>query len=208
MSIVHYVHGPQAIGSKILLIIVIMASIRQTLKLMRIFSSFSSVVAMLSQVIYQLRIFITFYFILQFLFSLILGILGIGNVKVPGNFRDVFYKKDAPDGWSDAAPNYEYHQIGLLWGNLVQEIRISMGDFAILDCVKYIKDPEDSIVFWLMWFAMVLVSAIVFLNFVVAEATNSYNNVNENLEEFIEIQKGELIADAESILPNKMKKLE
>ena len=83
--------------------------------------------------------------------------------------------------------------------------RISMGDFAIIDCVKFMNNREDVIVFWIIWFLMVLVLAVIFLNFVVAEATETYNLVNESIVETIYQQKADLIADAESIMPNKFK---
>lgn len=54
---------------------------------------------------------------------------------------------------------------------------------------------------------MVLVLAIVFLNFVVAEASETYNLVNDSIIETIYHQKADLIADAESIMPNKLKQI-
>ena len=83
--------------------------------------------------------------------------------------------------------------------------RVSMGDFAVLDSVKYMNKQEEVIVFWILWFLMVLTLAVVFLNFVVAEASETYNQVSESIVEFIYQQKADLIADAESIMPNRLK---
>lgn len=55
---------------------------------------------------------------------------------------------------------------------------------------------------------MVLALAVVFLNFVVAEASETYNDVSERITEFIYQQKSDLINDAESIIPNKLKKID
>ena len=63
---------------------------------------------MLSTVIFQLRIFMTFFFILCLLFSLQYGVIGLGNVNIPGKFRDLYYKKGEPSGMSEDAPNKEY----------------------------------------------------------------------------------------------------
>ena len=83
--------------------------------------------------------------------------------------------------------------------------RISMGDFALIDLVKYMNNREDVIIFWIIWFIMVLVLAVVFLNFVVAEASETYNIVNDSIIETIYKQKADLIHDAESIMPNALK---
>ena len=60
-----------------------------------------------------------------------------------------------------------------------------MGDFALIDLVKYMNNREDVIIFWIIWFIMVLVLAVVFLNFVVAEASETYNIVNDSIIETI-----------------------
>jgi len=58
----------------------------QNFLLLRIFDALSPIVTMLTNVIYDLRIFLLFYGILIFLFSLMIGILGIGNIDIPGGF--------------------------------------------------------------------------------------------------------------------------
>ena len=45
---------------------------------------------MLTNVIYDLRIFLLFYTILVVLFSLLLGVIGVGNVKIPGGFKNEY----------------------------------------------------------------------------------------------------------------------
>lgn len=140
---------------------------------------------MLNSVIWKLKIFMTFFFIILVFFAEMFGVLGIGNIKRPGNFRLVFYDKDKKQNISDDAPNVDQRQINLLLGNIIHLFRISMGDFAIIDCVKYMENASDVIVFWFLWFFMVLVLAVVFLNFVVAEASDTYNTVVESIEETI-----------------------
>ena len=49
---------------------------------MRIFESFSTIVTMMNKVFFQLWKFMTFFIILCILFSLMLDVLGIGNVKI------------------------------------------------------------------------------------------------------------------------------
>jgi hypothetical protein len=49
---------------------------------------------MLSSVIYELRLFLSFYFILILHFALMWGVLGVGNPNLKGNFRDTFFVKE------------------------------------------------------------------------------------------------------------------
>lgn len=144
-----------------------------------------------------------FYFIECFLFSLMLAALGIGNHKIYGTFRETWftfpseeiiknnevvkvYTSNIKTLLSDA-PNYEYYKIGLLLGNFFTVMRMSMGDFAIIASVEYIDDNLQTSkyevqVFWLVLILIVVVNCVIFMNFMVAEASNTYNTVSENLE--------------------------
>lgn len=87
-------------------------------------------------------------------------------------------------GMRNDAPGLEYAKIGLFFGNFMSVMRISMGDFALMEAVEYLS-PIENYLFWLIWILCVIVNCIIFLNFIVAEAGNSYNNVSEELENFI-----------------------
>lgn len=208
MAIVQMVNGPQHFASKLMIVIVLLAAFRQTLKMLRIFSSLSTLITMLTSVIWQLRIFMTFFILLLVFFASMFSVMGLGNVKHYGSYRDVFYDEKAINNLNADAPNFAYRQISIFYANIIQMFRISMGDFAIIDCIKFSDKQEDVILFWILWFLMVIVLAVIFMNFVVAEATETYNEVNESIVEFIYQQKADLIADAESIMPNRLKKVE
>ena len=51
-----------------------------------------------------------------------------------------------------------------------------------------------------MWFLVVLMTCIVFLNFIIAEASNSYSNVMDRLEAMVNKEQSHLIAEAEDIM--------
>ena len=103
------------------------------------------------------------------------GVLGLGNSKIPGGFRDTYF---TPTGSVDSgAPGIEYDKIGLFFGNFIQTIRLSMGDFAAIDAANTLS-KEENYVFWIVWFVTVVVTCIVFLNFIVAEASASYTTVS------------------------------
>ena len=52
MAIIHYIYGPQHIASKFSIVIILLSAFRQSLKLLRIFSSLSTLIAMLTSVIW------------------------------------------------------------------------------------------------------------------------------------------------------------
>lgn len=79
--------GPRSFVGRFFMVFVILCSIRRTFNYLRIFSALCNLVTMMNNVIFQLRIFLTFFAILQLLFSLMYAVLGIGNVAVPGDFQ-------------------------------------------------------------------------------------------------------------------------
>jgi hypothetical protein len=75
---------------KVFMLIIIFLGLLRTFTFLKIIASLSPIVTMLTNVVYDLRIFLFFYVILVVLFSLLLGILGIGNRNIEGNFKDNF----------------------------------------------------------------------------------------------------------------------
>jgi hypothetical protein len=60
-------------------------------------------------------------------------------------------------------------------------------------------------VFWLMWLMTVIITSIIFLNFVVAEACASYSRVTESLESVIKQAQAILISESEEMMMNRYK---
>ena len=63
-------------------------------------------------------------------------------------------------------------------------LRFSMGDFSGIDASFYLQEVEN-IIFWILWIITVGITNIVFLNFIVAEASASYTKVTETLDSVI-----------------------
>ena len=59
-----------------------------------------------------------------------------------------------------------------------------MGDFGSIESTLKLSDSENWI-FWAIWILAVIITNVVFLNFIVAEASASYSNVKETLEAVI-----------------------
>lgn len=71
------------------------------------------------------------------------------------------------------APGIEYEKVGLFFGNFLQTMRISMGDFAAIGAADYLSEQENYL-FWFIWLLTAVLTCIIFLNFIVAEASASY----------------------------------
>ena len=95
----------------------------------------------------------------------------------------------------------EYKHIGLVLGNMIDVIKMSMGDFGVIGKSIYTKDTKENFVFWIVWLIIALVTCIIFLNFIIAEASASYEKVNENINANIMNAKSILIAEAELLRP-------
>lgn len=81
MSVIHITFNPFNFLSKLIIILVLFASIVRTFKLMRVVEAYSPIITMLSSVVVDLQQFIIFYIILIALFALVPGILGINNTQ-------------------------------------------------------------------------------------------------------------------------------
>ena len=95
-------------------------------------------------------------------------------------------------------PAKYYHAIGLHIGQFFWSFRTSLGDFhMILASAKL--NSVDNYIFWMMWIMLIVVTSIIFLNFVVCEASASYNNVKESLNLVIIQAQANLIAESEDM---------
>ena len=77
-------------------------------------------------------------------------------------------------------------------------LRMSMGDMSCVEDAKFLA-KSDNITFWICWLSTVVITCIIFLNFIVAEACASYSKVVESLEEVIWKEKTALISESEEM---------
>ena len=137
---------------------------------------------MLNNVVYNIRIFVNIYLIMLFLFSLMFGVLGLGNHKIPGSYRKKYLKVDGT--LDDDHPYHVYSFVGDMIGNLVECLKISLGEYSIIGVSDYL-DKRENTTFWFLWFLILITTLIVFLNFLVAETTNSYKVVKKDLVAYV-----------------------
>ena len=62
-------------------------------------------------------------------------------------------------------------------------LRIAMGDFDF-GAANFLT-PNENILYWVIWLMVVTMTCIIFLNFIIAEASASYEKVKSNLTAMI-----------------------
>jgi len=61
---------------------------------------------------------------------------------------------------------------------------------------------ETAVIFWIIWFLVAFLTCIIFLNFIIAEAAESYAKVNENIDNILTQAKIVLINETEEMAPH------
>ena len=91
---------------------------------------------------------------------------------------------------------------------MLTTLRLSLGDFGP-DFFLIANDNEvfqlEHMLFWIVWVIMVIFSALIFLNFIIAEVSSSYEQVSSNIEALIYKERAALINEAEDILSARTK---
>lgn len=72
-------------------------------------------------------------------------------------------------------PYAEYMPIGMTLGNVANTFRMSLGDFD-WNQAKLLT-PYEGMLFWILFVVVLVISNIIFLNFIIAEASESYARV-------------------------------
>ena len=85
--ILQQTYGPYHIACKLLMMFLVNIVLLKLVNILKIFGVLTPIVVMLKNVIYDLRVFLFFFFMLTFKFSLITSVMGLGNVNVEGPFR-------------------------------------------------------------------------------------------------------------------------
>jgi hypothetical protein len=67
---------------------------------------------------------------------------------------------------------------------MLETFRMALGDYTSVSTAIYMED-SDNFCFWIIWLAIVIITCVIFLNFIIAEACHSYEEVSENLEQFL-----------------------
>lgn len=169
---------PSNVTCKLVIIIVILTCLIKQFFFMRVVMSFSYIVTMIISVIRDLSVFLTFYVILMVSFSMVFNIIAIN---------------ESP----------EYSKVGSAVGNLLTTLRLSLGDFNF-DLLNGLNTKQHYM-FWVIWVIMVLFSALIFLNFIIAEVSNSYQKVKETIQSQIFKERATLVSEVEEMVGKEAK---
>jgi hypothetical protein len=85
-------------------------------------------------------------------------------------------------------------------------LRQSIGDY---DTSSIIEGTQDfKILAWLLWFIILIIGNIVFMNFIIAVVSESYESCMEKKDQLIYKAKLEMITECEDLMPDKLFKKE
>ena len=80
---------------------------------------------------------------------------------------------------------------------------MSLGDFDF-EALGHL-DVTENYLYWFMWVIVIFSTLIVFINFIIAETSNSYQKVKQNLESSVEKERVDLIHETEIMSPKCLK---
>ena len=78
-------------------------------------------------------------------------------------------------------------------------LRQSVGDY---DSSTLVSGSQFKILVWIVWFLIMIVGNIVFMNFIIAVVSESYENCMERMVQSMQIAKLYMIEECESLLPS------
>jgi hypothetical protein len=159
---------------------------------LRLYNSLTPIIVMLKNVVYDLRIFLMFYTILVVMIGQCYCIMGLGNnyLKVEVTDSDFGDVGEMVTKMERVSPTIgtEHNTIGLHWAEMLWTLRISMGDNTAIGIAKkkgFKLEGADNYIFWILWIFTAIITCVIFLNFIVAEASASYSKVVECLDQVI-----------------------
>ena len=85
------------------------------------------------------------------------------------------------------------NQMPSLVGNIIQIMRFSLGDFDFVVANQSLYTEFEVLMFWVTWLLIVVITNIVALNFIIAEVSNSYDQIKEVVNQIILQERASLI---------------
>ena len=130
------------------------------------------------------------------MFSLTIGVLGNGNPHPDINPTLALAKALAIEE-GEGYLGIEYLDINRNIGNIIDTLKLSLGDFGSLIAGSTDLNREDNWMYWLVFMIVFILTCVIFLNFIIAEASASYEKVAGDIESYISLQRAKLIAESE-----------
>lgn len=176
-------YGPESLGAKVVLISECILSLVKNFEVLKINDQFSPIVTMIANVFIDLNVFLIYFLIQVIAFTMTFSVISRHDMG-------------------------EYRLVGPLVGNFLYALRLSLGDFNFDAFGRTTEFNELEIrsmngnehrLFWIVWLGMTYFSATIFLTFVIARVTDSYQSVKDDLQKHMRRDKCRLIYEAEHL---------
>jgi len=140
----------------------------------------------------DLQPFFILYTMILLIFGLILGVIDWGQYEYNDNedTRGIQYTTTGPDK--------EYMLLHKLLARFFHIMRLSVGDFNF-DASTYLNDFENNM-YWGVYVMCLFLTCIIFMNFIIAEVSATYQGVKDFLFVKLLQERGDLINEAEDIM--------
>ena len=113
--------------------------------------------------------------------SLCIGVLGNGNPNVDINPSMAIAKAKA-DLAGESFNGSEYGNLPMLIINVLETLKVSTGDFGSMIAASIYLNNGDNSMFWMIFVVIVTITSIIFLNFIIAEVSASYQAVKDIID--------------------------
>ena len=97
-----------------------------------------------------------------------------------------------------ANPSQEYRKLPPFLGGVISCLRISLGDFDFT--ILEVLDGNEARLFWFVWLLAFMMGCLIFLNFIIAEVSDSYAKVKEDIDRLIYKERATMVKEVEDFL--------
>ena len=176
--ILQLIYEPRDIVCQVVMVFIILFMLFKLFFFLRIIQKFSVITTMIIQCIADLKVFSLFFVIMIMHFGMAMNVLAKN-------------------------PQSEYKLLNPFISNLLNCLRISVGDFDFTMMEK-LQDDEQ-IVFWVLWLLVFLGGCLIFLNFIIAEVSASYEKVKEDIDALTYKERAKMVREAEDFVSDARK---
>ena len=101
--------------------------------------------------------------------------------------------------YTSTGPDKEYMLLHKVATRVFHIMRMSIGDFNF-DASTYLTHTYQNYLYWMVYFLSTFLTCIIFMNFIIAEVSASYQTVVDTLHVNMLQERGALINEAEDIM--------
>ena len=145
---------------------------------LRIYKKLSVITTMILTCMSDLKVFLIFFMVLVTSFGTMMNVL-------------------APN------PQIEYRKLPPFLGGVLSCLRISLGDFDFT--ILNILSGDEARLFWVVWLLAFMMGCLIFLNFIIAEVSDSYSRVKQDIDALIYKERATMVKEVEDFLSESYK---